>query len=530
MVHRRKSLGIAIAVLSIVLAGITAGCGGSTETQSAKSNAVLELACTADFVSGWDPRITGSTESVYILNMYENLMKANPPGSVEPYSPELATSWDVSDDGRVFTFHLREGVTFHDGTPFDADAVKYSFDAIQKLGQGWAYISAPVSNVKVVDKYTVKFTTGEPIGAEKILAGSAAVQIFSPATKGKSSQWWQGKDYGTGPYTIDSYKPGDEIVFKQYSGWWGGWKDNQFKKVAVKIVAEPGTQRQMLEAGEVDLAYNLSYDSVAAVEANPNLAMLSNPSQMQVSLTLNTKRPPLDDPKVRQALAYAVPYADCIELATNGHASQSRGFTPTGTFPFDESLFQYTYDLEKAKQLLAEAGYPGGKGIHKFVITYGSEIPITGKYVPLVKEAWGKLGIEVTLQAMPVAQYTARCRGPEAKRQDVVTERQWPAYPDGYDMMWYQFHSQPLSYNFAYWADPKFDKLLDEAFQTESTDLGKAQQLYNEAQAILIEQVPTIPVFDPEEIWAYSKTVKLQPGAVNSCFFSTLFWDKVTTN
>src|SRR5450756_2216708 len=136
---------VAIAVVLVVIAALlavvlTAGCGSSSSTGSTAPKAdILRLAYTST-VTTWDPSVSFSTEVVYMANLYEPLIYANPAGSAEPFSPALATSWEVAKDGLSWTFHLREGVTFHDGTPCNADAVKYSIDRTQKLNLGAAYL------------------------------------------------------------------------------------------------------------------------------------------------------------------------------------------------------------------------------------------------------------------------------------------------------------------------------------------------------------------------------------------------------
>ena len=151
---------VLIVVLAVAL--LASGCGGSsTETTASGSPAasgsdILRVASLYG-ITTWDPSASYSTEVMYMANCYEPLVYANPAGSAEPFSPGLATSWNVATDGLSWTFKLREGVTFHDGTPFNADAVKYSIDRTMKLNLGAAYLLSQIKEVKVVDDYTVKF-------------------------------------------------------------------------------------------------------------------------------------------------------------------------------------------------------------------------------------------------------------------------------------------------------------------------------------------------------------------------------------
>jgi peptide/nickel transport system substrate-binding protein len=269
----RIAIGVTlIAAVALVAAVIAGGCGSSGSsgnTGSASKADILRLAYTST-VTTWDPSVSFSTEVVYMANVYEPLMYANPPGSAEPFSPALATSWEVSKDGLEWTFHLRQGVTFHDGTPFNAAAVKYSIDRTKKINLGAAYLWAPVKEVQVVDDSTVKMILSYPVALDRIAAASSGSWMFSPATAGKSSKWWDaGHEEGTGPWTLQSYKPNQELVFVRNTKWWGTWSNNQYQKIVVDIVLEAGTQQQELQAGQIDYAGLVNRDQVSALLQHP---------------------------------------------------------------------------------------------------------------------------------------------------------------------------------------------------------------------------------------------------------------------
>ena len=197
--------------------------------------------------------------------------------------------------------------------------------------------------------------------------------MFSPATEGKDQAWWdEGNEAGTGPYMLESYTADQEAVFTAYPDWWGGWEDNQFKKVVVQFVGDAGTQRQLLESGAVDTINQVARDQVDALKANPDLVVYTGPSLNSYLMFFNTQRKPLDNEKVRQALSYAVPYEDLIAIGAGGYGTQSRGPVPIDLWPnTDGTVRQYTTDFDKAEQLLSEAGYPGGG--FTLELTYTSE-------------------------------------------------------------------------------------------------------------------------------------------------------------
>ncbi len=530
----RGSMAAVVAVL-VVAAGAAFGasaCGSSGSsggTSPAATADVLRVAANAEFETGWDIRAVAPPGGEYMANMYETLLRINPQGSPEPYEPVLATSWESSSDGLVWTFHLRKGVTFHDGQPFNAQAVKYSFESTMKLGQGSSYILFPIKSIDVVDDYTIKFHLSQPVALERILGSEYGAYIYSPATKGIKTKDWVGHDYGSGPYKMVSASQGEQYTLARYDGYWGGWKNDQYKQIVVRIVKDAGTQRQLLEAGEIDYADLVDRDSVEALGAEPNIAVNKVDSMMQYCVVYNTKRAPLDDPIVRQALSWALPYQDMITMGTSGYAQKSIGYVAHTLFPYNPDLPQYQPDPAKAQELLTQAGYPGGKGIHPLDFIYYSEDAVTSKMAPLVKEAWEKLGLTVNLHSVLASQGFAQIAGPEDKRQDVVMEAEYPSYPAGFDMLYYQFYTQPsVTFNSSYWSSKETDALMTKAWALEPTDLTASKALYDQCQNLLIENAPTAPVCDPTDIYASSKAITLHEGALSAYYPKTLFWYKVT--
>jgi peptide/nickel transport system substrate-binding protein len=517
-----------LVVLSGLLAVFASGCGdqGTTGGTTIQSD-VLRMA-TRMTLSSWDPRISAGDEPLFLANIYEPLLYVNPPGSAEPYTPCLATSWEVSDDGMAWTFHLREGVKFHDGTPFNAAAVKYSIESTLDVDLGGAYIWYAVKKITTPDDYTVKITTSYPAGLDRVATAMYAAWMFSPETKGKSTEWWDTpNEAGTGPWMLESYAPNEETVLVRNPDYWGGWKDDQFSKVVLRFVDDASTQRQMLEAGEVDVADVLPRDGVPSMQDNPDVKILIVPSVQNYVIQYNCDRKPLDDKRVRQALSYAMPYDDIIELGANGYAEQARGPMPASLYPHDPDGFQYTYDLEKAKQLLAEAGYPNGG--FKLKLTYPSDEEYAPKFVPLVKETFAELGIEVDLQPLLFEQQWAMAKGPAEKRQDLFALIWWPGYPDGYDSLYSLFHSEdaPL-WNLSYWYDSTYDDVIDTASSLEATDPDKAFEGYKEAQATLADEQPAAFLFDPDLIYGLNPGLKLDEMAINTNYTSVVSFYHVT--
>lgn len=531
---RRAATALGV-VLIVALAAVllATGCGSSSsETSTSGSPAasgsdILRVASLYG-VTTWDPSSSYSTEVMYLANCYEPLVYANPAGSSEPFSPGLATEWTVADDGLSWTFTLREGVTFHDGTPFNADAVKYSLDRTMKLNLGAAYLLGQIKDIKVVDDFTVKFLLSSPAPLDRIMSADYAAWMFSPSTKGKDLAWWdKGNEAGTGPYMLESYTADQEIVFKANPDWWGGWNDNQFKNVVVQLVGDAGTQRQLLESGEVDTINLVARDQVDALKANPDLTVYVGPSLNSYLMFFNTQKKPLDNEKVRQALSYAVPYADLITVGAGGFGTQSRGPVPIDLWPNTSGeVGQYTTDYDKAKQLLAEAGFPDGFSLD---LTYTSENSNEAAFVPLIKEGFAKVGVTVNIQALLNDAAKEKARGKEADRQDLAIQLWWPSLPDGIDNLIPMFGSEDeVGYNWSYWYNPEFDKLIADGFELSATDPEAALVPYDQAQNMLVDQAVAAFLFDDQTVAAHLATIKYSDSAINFNYPQVQFWTQIT--
>jgi peptide/nickel transport system substrate-binding protein len=375
----------------------------------------------------------------------------------------------------------------------------------------------------------VKFVLSEPAPIDRIMSADYAAWMFSPTTKGKSQAWWdKGNEAGTGPYVLDSYTADQQIVFKANPDWWGGWKDNQFKKVVVQLVGDAGTQRQLLESGAVDTINLVARDQVDSLKANPDLVVYTGASLNSYLMFFNTQRKPLDNEKVRQALSYAVPYADLITVGAGGFGTQSRGPVPIDLWPnTDGTVHQYTTDYEKAKQLLADAGYPGGG--FTLELTYTSENSNEAAFTPLIKEAFAKVGVTVKIQALLNDADAAKARGNPANRQDLAIQLWWPSLPDGIDNLKPMFGSESeVGYNWSYWYNPEFDKLIAQGFKLSATDPTAALVPYDQAQNMLVDQAIAAFLFDDQTVAAHLATVKYSDSAINFNYPQVQFWTQIT--
>ena len=518
-------------LLVLLAAGalIVGACGSSTATQTpaasgataapastaptaeptASGPAVLKVAATAN-ITTWDPVKSFSTEALYLANIYEPLLRINPPSAADRFAPVLAESWSSSADGTAWTFKLRDGVTFHDGEALTADAVKQSIEAAAEKG-GASFIWAALDTVTAVDPLTVelKLTYAAPI--DLVASSLYGAWIVSPkalaAAAADEAYFESGVDAGTGPYTIESYTPDKEVLLAAYDGYWGGWDGSHYDKVLVSITPEAAVQQQMLDGGEVDLALALPLENIATYKDNPDFTFIDEPSFFNYVGFFNTQRKPLDDVRVRQALSYAIPYDDIITVGAQGYGAQSRGPVPEGVFPWSADVPQYSQDLDRARTLLKDAGYENGG--FSLNLTYAAENQNEARFAPLIKEAYAELGVDVTITPIAFNQQWEQAKGDAAGRQDMFLLLYWPTYSDaGADNLWSMFRSSENPFfNLSYWNNAEFDALVDEAIGLTATQRDQAQAKYTEAMQLLVDQAPGLFFYDTRFVTAIPNSV-----------------------
>ena len=489
--------------------------------QAAKLPKEILVFASTDSITTWDPSASYSTESVYMPNIYETLIWVTPPGSDKSFEPGLAEKWEATEDGLNWTFYLRKGVKFHDGSMLTAQVVKDSIERTIKLGKGAAFIFGPVKEIKVLNDYTVQFVLKNPAPFDRIIASANAAWIISPKAIQKDRKWFEaGNEAGCGPYMLVSYKPDEEIVFKKFDDYYKGWNKPHFERVVVKIVKEGTVQEQMIESGVADWGNRIPVESSKTFADKECCERPVGPSFMNYAIHLNTQKFPFDNKKVRQAASYAVPYQSMIDVALGGLGTQAVGPVPFGQFGHDKSLHQYQTDFDKAKKLMAEAGYPNGIK-EKLIYTYASENAVEKAFAPLLKEGLAKIGLDIEIRPMIWTAQWDLMKGGAEKAQHMAALLWWPSFSDPYETLYSLWHVEKKPYwNFAYYKNPEYDKIILEAYSTP--DSAKAQMLYTKAQKILIDDAPSIFLFDVQR--PVFKRKELKGYVINPNYPRVPFW------
>ncbi|MBX3093695.1 MAG: ABC transporter substrate-binding protein [Cryobacterium sp.] len=519
--HRSSRVAAALAIASAL---VLSGCAVSTNPDG--DTTVLKVAASAA-VTTWNPVTSFSTEALYMGNVYETLIWANPEGA--GFSPGLAETWEASEDGLTWTFNIREGATFHDGEPVTAEAVKLSIEAAATKG-GASFIWAPLDSVEATDEYTAVFNLKYPAPLDLIAASTYGAWIVSPAAlaavEADDSYFESGKDAGSGPYTVDGYTPGSSVVLKRYDAHWNQDALPYYSIVDVAITPDAVTAQQMLTSGEVDLATTLPLENIDSVANSMGATVRTSNSPFNFVALLNTTRPPLDNPLVRQALSYAVPYDDIIDVGAAGYGTQSRAAVPKGIFPYSESTPLYTQDLDKARDLLAQAGHEGGG--FDLVLTYASENAAEARFVPLIKDAFEQIGVNVEVRGELFNQQWENAKADPATAQDIFVVYYWPTYSDaGSDNLWSLFHSSDVPFfNLSYWKNEQFDTLIDDAAVLAGSDRAASQAKYEEAMELLVDQAPALFLYDVQAILVTPSNLNV--GQFNENYPFTTFFGPIS--
>ena len=451
-----------------------------------------------------DPGVEVSNNGyTLIFPVYERLVKYD--GAKTEVIPELAESWTVAPDNLSWTFKLAPGHMFDDGSPVDAAAVKYSFDRVKKLAAGPGDMFPTVKDVVIVDPQTVKFELSAPFAPFLSALATSAGSIINPkaeehAVNGDDAKAWLAEhSAGSGAFKIANWERNQQITLDanpHYSG-----KAPAFKQVVFKIVREMSSRRLQLENGDADLIDQVPVDQAEAMKANPAVSIQSNPSLYVVYLYLNNKKPPFDNPKVRQAISYAVDYKGLIDGIMQGQAEQMRGAVPDGMWGHDPEGMQYSYDPEKAKALLAEAGVSD----LKLTYTY-SQADSAWEPVGLALQA-SLADIGVTLEMKNVADTTKRELVAKGD-YDIATGAWTPDFADPFMFMniWFDPTKMGAPGNRAFYENPKVTELINKALAT--VDQKEREQLYIDAQKITNEDAPYVNLFQKNDIFAMRSSVQ----------------------
>jgi peptide/nickel transport system substrate-binding protein len=466
--------------------------------------------------SGIDPHVNASSElGIPLTSVYDTLVYQDP--ETGEFVPGLAERWEVSDDGLTYTFYLKRGVTFHDGTPFNAEAVRFNLERITSpdlASQKARFMLGPYERTEVVDEHTVRIILSEPFAP---LLGSLSQVYLGMASPAAVERWgdeYQLHQVGTGPFIFVEYVPNDYLLLRRNPDYaWGPpvyrRETAQLDEIEFRFFTDPATRSPALETGEADVMGEIPPQDAARLEesADFRIEAVALPGA-SLMMFMNTARPPLDDIRVRQALLYGADREAIISTIFRDTSPVAHGPLAAVTLGYDPTVQgYYPHDPAQAAMLLEEAGWTDSDGdgvrdrggeplVLEMVLMGWGYMPEIGQ---LLAAQWADLGVGVESQ---VVSY------PEAL--EIGGEGQHHLIPftlsgSDPDILRKFFHSQAL-FNWSLVEDAEMDGWLEEAARASNTD--RRVELYSQVQHRVMEEALVIPIRDYVNLNGVSKRVQ----------------------
>lgn len=362
-------------------------------------------------VSGWpaliDPGVgSDSTALKLFVNIYETLVSVDKnTGLTEPF---IAKSWDITDNGKSWIFHLQEGVKFHDGTELTAEDVKFSMDRLTTIGEGFAFLFLNrVISTEVIDRYTVTFLLKKPVGPfSKMLCNFYVLNkdlvlknIKKPGPYGDmgdyGKEWLTTHDAGSGPYMVKEYLPTESITLIVNPNYWRPLNDLAPDECIVYNITEPSTLLTMFKNREIEIGYHQSSKQmIESAEKIEGVSIKKYPQNGVYFFMINNKKPPTDDIHFRKAMAWGIDYKTIEEKIFIG-MTKAKGPVPKGCPGFDNTILEYNYDLGKAKEELKKSKYYNELDKYPVYVTWLDRVPDQEKAVLLLMNNMAELGIKI---------------------------------------------------------------------------------------------------------------------------------------
>jgi peptide/nickel transport system substrate-binding protein len=468
-----------------------------------------------------DPNVTTfSSVGIIMAHVFDPLIWQDPLGT---FHAGLATEWSVNSDATEYTFKLRNDVKFHDGTPFNAQAVKFTFDRIANpdtKSQTALSLLGPYKETKIVDDYTVTVVFNSPFAPFLDSVSQPYLAPTSPdAVQKMGADYGQKSVVGTGPFKLESYTPDSEVVLVRNDDYNWGPKDvfgqsgpAGYSKITFKIIQEPATRLAALESGDVNFINDVPETDVDRLSQDSNYKMIKMEQPGSGwSLMMNVQNPPTDDVQVRKAIALASDKQGMIDTAFNGLGSPGCGPLTKTMFGFDKASCDYLpHDPTQAAKILDDDGWKlnASTGIREkdgkpLVIQhyYRADNPLGAAMATFMKADLAKVGIDVELNGLAQAGYFDAVRSGKHNTQnwwETATD------PDVVRILFYSANADGGTNRNRY-KNPAMDKLIDQAAGT--TDAQERVKLYAQIQKLAADDA--IMVFYNDPLLLYAHTVKL---------------------
>ncbi|MBX5465350.1 MAG: ABC transporter substrate-binding protein, partial [Clostridia bacterium] len=509
---RRRGRAAGAAALLLAASLLAAACGGgggggstaSGTPAGTRSNTLIYAMDTSDAVS-LDPAVAYESTSVFVAHQaYSTLVTFRGSDLTKPVG-DLAESWQVSPDGKVWTFHLKSGLRFANGDPLTAGDVAYSFDRAVQLNQGPAWLLTQFGIAKgstvATDDRTVQIHLAHAVSPNIFLSvltfPVAAVvnprEVQAHEKNGDMGQaWLNGHSAGSGPYILTGWQREAQITLEANPNYYG--EKPAMKTVLIKHMPETTNQLTALQRGDIDIAHNLSPDQLRSLEGARDVQVVDGLNLGLVYLGMNAGMAPFDKKEVRQAVRYAIDYQGLIQEIVQGHAIPVQGIEPSGIPGFDPEQ-PYAYDPAKAKELLRAAG---ASDVTVDLLAPTGPDPTGADYGDIaakVKNDLEQVGIHVHVQQMTQAALLAKYRAQEAQ---MVLMGWFPDYPDpdANAQAMGVYENKELAYRLRYKND-QVAALVRQA--AAESDAARREALYRQINQMMMEDGPFAVLYQPKK-------------------------------
>ncbi len=453
-----------------------------------------------------------STSMVVLDLLYEPLVRYDSDGGIQP---SLAESWDISDDGLTWTFNLRQGVTFHDGTPFSAEAVKWNMERwVGNDRHGWLPTTTRISSVETPDQSTVVLTLSEPYyPAMQDLTLVRPVRFLS--TNGVDSAGEFAEPVGTGPWKVESISDTRAVLVRN-DAYWG--EKPELDEIIIEVILDGQTRMAALLSDEVDIVGGeylggISLESLPVLERNDDVRILAGNGITTFYISTQFDRPPLDDARVRRALNQAIDRVSIARDLFGGKAEPAQHLLP-GNIPYVTvtGAEGYEHNPDRAKALLTEAGWAlNGGGVFEkdgtplklTLVVDQSRLPQTATVAEAIQAQYREVGIELEIRAFD---YSGWLDAFYTKEYDLIMRFSWGPPYDPHSLLAGAFYTDTGEDTAVSYSDSVLDQLIDSALA--STDDHERQEIYNQIWRRLDEEAAVIPLLYPQRVYAVRDEVE----------------------
>ena len=513
-------------------AGLSATLGGGVDPARVRAAVVRQEGNGSTLIVGLDgspsdldPHSQYDFRSTLVIrSIYEGLVGLVG-SATDEFEGLVAESWEANEDQSVWTFKIRPDLTFQDGSPCDSMAVKASFTRLLEMGRGAVnvisrFVPEP-DRMSTPDPATIVFDLGQPQPLFlSALAATYGPQIVNAAAvmaheeEGDFGNTWlqlNAEGTGSGAWRLVSFDP-EEVVLERNENYWRGWEGNHFERIIVRVVEEAVTMRQLVEAGDVDVIdrFSVDFEWIDELKQVPTLNVVTSDST-EVAYLIMSVAGPLASPAARRAMCYAYPYQEVLEGLYRGYATQANSPVAPSVLGFQEDGFYFQTDLDRARELLAEAGVAEGTELTA-ATTGGSDLA----FLELFQANLAEIGIPLTIEQLDQTTYVGLIYGdaPVEERPNFMSQSWWPDYNDAWNGLYPTTSCDSWGSkgaNSGFYCNEEYEALLDES--QDASTLESYEEILGRAQAIITEPDPPA-IYYAQPKW----TTVLQQGIEGFAF------------